>query len=93
MSEPEQHELYQLLLAMDVLEELLEDLEESGLTSLEDLASRLASDAEATDLLELIAQLIARGIRTGEDLAGFLSELEQRIEEPEVMDSDWVNPN
>ncbi|ACM05254.1 MULTISPECIES: hypothetical protein [Thermomicrobium] len=93
MSEPEQHELYQLLLAMDVLEELLEDLEESGLTSLEDLASRLASDAEATDLLELIAQLIARGIRTSEDLAGFLSELEQRIEEPEVMDSDWVNPN
>lgn len=78
---------------MDVLEELLEDLEESGLTSLEDLASRLASDAEATDLLELIAQLIARGIRTSEDLAGFLSELEQRIEEPEVMDSDWVNPN
>ena len=93
MSEPEQHELYQLLLSMDVLEELLEDLEESGLTSLEDLASRLASDAEATDLLELIAQLIARGIRTSEDLAGFLSELEQRIEEPEVMDSDWVNPN
>jgi flagellar motor component MotA len=93
VSEPEQHELYQLLLAMDVLEELLEDLEESGLTSLEDLASRLASDAEATDLLELIAQLIARGIRTSEDLAGFLSELEQRIEEPEVMDSDWVNPN
>ncbi len=93
MSEPEQHELYQLLLAMDVLEELLEDLEESGLTSLEDLASRLASDVEATDLLELIAQLIARGIRTSEDLAGFLSELEQRIEEPEVMDSDWVNPN
>jgi aconitase B len=43
--------------------------------------------------LELIAQLIARGIRTSEDLAGFLSELEQRIEEPEVMDSDWVNPN
>jgi flagellar motor component MotA len=93
VSEPEQHELYQLLLAMDVLEELLEDLEESGLTSLEDLASRLASDAEATDLLESIAQLIARGIRTSEDLAGFLSELEQRIEEPEVMDSDWVNPN
>jgi hypothetical protein len=93
VSEPEQHELYQLLLAMDVLEELLEDLEESGLTSLEDLASRLASDAEASDLLELIAQLIARGIRTSEDLAGFLSELEQRIEEPEVMDSDWVNPN
>jgi hypothetical protein len=93
VSEPEQHELSQLLLAMDVLEELLEDLEESGLTSLEDLASRLASDAEATDLLELIAQLIARGIRTSEDLAGFLSELEQRIEEPEVMDSDWVNPN
>jgi hypothetical protein len=93
VSEPEQHELYQLLLAMDVLEELLEDLEESGLTSLEDLASRLASDAEATDLLELIAQLIARGIWTSEDLAGFLSELEQRIEEPEVMDSDWVNPN
>jgi flagellar motor component MotA len=93
VSEPEQHELYQLLLAMDVLEELLEDLEESGLTSLEDLASRLASDAEATDLLELMAQLIARGIRTSEDLAGFLSELEQRIEEPEVMDSDWVNPN
>lgn len=93
MSEPEQHELYQLLLAMDVLEELLEDLEESGLTSLEDLASRLASDAAASDLLELIAQLIARGIRTSEDLAGFLSELEQRIEEPEVMDSDWVNPN
>jgi flagellar motor component MotA len=93
VSEPEQHELYQLLLSMDVLEELLEDLEESGLTSLEDLASRLASDAEATDLLELIAQLIARGIRTSEDLAGFLSELEQRIEEPEVMDSDWVNPN
>jgi hypothetical protein len=93
VSEPEQHELYQLLLAMDVLEGLLEDLEESGLTSLEDLASRLASDAEATDLLELIAQLIARGIRTSEDLAGFLSELEQRIEEPEVMDSDWVNPN
>lgn len=93
MSEPEQHELYQLLLAMDVLEELLEDLEESGLTSLEDLASRLASDAAASDLLELIAQLIARGIRTSEDLAGFLSELEQRTEEPEVMDSDWVNPN
>ena len=93
MSEPEQHELYQLLLAMDVLEELLEDLEESGLTSLEDLASRLASDAAASDLLELIAQLIARGIRTSEDLAGFLSELEQRIKEPEVMDSDWVNPN
>jgi hypothetical protein len=93
VSEPEQHELYQLLLAMDVLEGLLEDLEESGLTSLEDLASRLASDAEATDLLELIAQLIARGIRTSEDLAGFLSELEQRIEEPEVMDSDGVNPN
>jgi hypothetical protein len=93
VSEPEQHELYQLLLAMDVLEELLEDLEESGLTSLEDLASRLASDAAASDLLELIAQLIARGIRTSEDLAGFLSELEQRIEEPEVMDSDWVNPN
>jgi hypothetical protein len=93
VSEPEQHELYQLLLAMDVLEELLEDLEESGLTSLEDLASRLASDAEASDLLELIAQLIAWGIRTSEDLAGFLSELEQRIEEPEVMDSDWVNPN
>jgi len=93
VSEPEQHELYQLLLAMDVLEELLEDLEESGLTSLEDLASRLASDAAAGDLLELIAQLIARGIRTSEDLAGFLSELEQRIKEPEVMDSDWVNPN
>lgn len=93
MSEPEQHELYQLLLAMDVLEELLEDLEELGLTSLEDLASRLASDAAASDLLELIAQLIARGIRTSEDLAGFLSELEQRIKEPEVMDSDWVNPN
>ena len=93
MSEPEQHELYQLLLAMDVLEELLEDLEESGLTSLEDLASRLASNAEATDLLELIAQLIARGIRTSEDLAGFLSELEQRIEEPEVMDLDRLNPN
>jgi len=93
VSEPEQHELYQLLLAMDVLEELLEDLEESGLTSLEDLASRLASDAAASDLLELIAQLIARGIRTSEDLAGFLSELEQRTEEPEVMDSDWVNPN
>jgi hypothetical protein len=93
VSEPEQHELSQLLLAMDVLEELLEDLEESGLTSLEDLASRLASDAEATDLLELIAQLIARGIRTSEPLAGFLNELEQRIEEPEVMDSDWVNPN
>jgi flagellar motor component MotA len=93
VSEPEQHELYQLLLAMDVLEELLEDLEESGLTSLEDLAGRLASDAEATDFLELIAHLIARGIRTSEDLAGFLSELEQRIEEPEVMDSDWVNPN
>jgi len=93
VSEPEQHELYQLLLAMDVLEELLEDLEELGLTSLEDLASRLASDAAASDLLELIAQLIARGIRTSEDLAGFLSELEQRIKEPEVMDSDWVNPN
>lgn len=93
MSEPEQHELYQLLLAMDVLEELLEDLEELGLTSLEDLASRLASDAAASDLLELIAQLIARGIRTSEDLAGFLSELEQRIKEPEVIDSDWVNPN
>jgi len=93
VSEPEQHELYQLLLAMDVLEELLEDLEESGLTSLEDLASRLASNAEATDLLELIAQLIARGIRTSEDLAGFLSELEQRIEEPEVMDLDRLNPN
>jgi hypothetical protein len=93
VSEPEQHELYQLLLAMDVLEELLEDLEELGLTSLEDLASRLASDAAASDLLELIAQLIARGIRTSEDLAGFLSELEQRIKEPEVIDSDWVNPN
>ncbi len=93
MNEPEQHELYQLLLAMDVLEELLEDLEEAGLTSLEDLASRLASDAETSDLVESIAQLIARGIRTREDLAEFLSELEQRIEEPEVMESEWVNPN
>jgi len=93
MNEAGEGELYELLLRLDALEELLEELHERGLETLAELEAALAAEPEAEELRYLIHELLARGIRTAEQLQQELAALESRIEEPGAPESTWVGLN
>ncbi len=93
MTRADEAELYELLMEMDALEELLEELEERGLGSLADLEEQLAGEPHHEDLWALARELRTRGIGSPADIEQKLAELEQQIEELGAPDSDWAQPN
>ncbi len=86
-------ELYELLLRLDLLEEVLEELDERNLTSLEELAAALANEVGNEELLQCVAGLLSRGLRTVHDVERELAMLEQEIEEPGAPESRWLSAN
>ncbi|MCX7622532.1 MAG: hypothetical protein RMK01_10225 [Thermomicrobium sp.] len=93
MSSAGEEELYELLLRLDALEELLEELEERDLETLEELDAVLATEPDTEDLRSYLHELLQRGIRTAAEVRRELAELEQRIEEPGAAESEWLGPN
>jgi len=93
VSDPLEGDLYELLLRLDALEELLEELEERDLETLDELHAALASEPGTDDLREIVGELLRRGVRTAEDVQRELATLERRIEEPGAPDAEWFGPN
>ncbi|MCS7051426.1 MAG: hypothetical protein NZL87_07415 [Thermomicrobium sp.] len=93
MSTSEDEELYRLLVDMEELEELLELLEEYGLTTLDQLAERLRTERDADEQVERIRALAARGLRTHRDLEQELARLEASVSETGSLGSEWVTLN
>ncbi len=86
-------ELYEALLRLELLEEVLELLDERDLTSLEELAAELANEVGNEEILHCVAGLVSRGLRTAEDVERELATLEQAIEEPGTPESRWLSAN
>lgn len=80
MPGPNENELYELLLELDRLEEMLEDLQEQGFTPLTRL-SELPPGAMSEEQRELLKRLSAQGIRTVQDIERLLEAREVEIEE------------
>jgi len=93
VSSADEAELYELLMRMDALEELLEELEERGLASLADLQEQLVAEPDYEDLWTLVQELRARGISSPADIEQELAELERQIEELGAPGSEWAQPN
>ncbi|MCM8747463.1 hypothetical protein NET03_13120 [Thermomicrobium sp. CFH 73360] len=93
MSSADEAELYELLMRMDALEELLEELEERGLASLADLQEQLGAEPDYEDLLTLVRELRAQGMSFPADIEQELAELERQIEELGAPGSEWAQPN
>lgn len=89
----EERELYELLLELDALEEILEDLTNHGVQSLGELEQRLSEDVIDEELVQMIQRLRASGIETVHDVERLLAELEATIAEPGAPGTDWYEPN
>ncbi len=89
----EERELYELLLELDALEEILEDLTNHGVQSLGQLEQRLSEDVIDEELVQMIQRLRASGIETVHDVERLLAELEATIAEPSAPGTDWYEPN
>lgn len=93
MSSADEAELYELLMRMDALEELLEELEEHGLATLADLQEPLVAEPDYEDLWTLVQELRARGISSPADIEQELAECERQIKELGTPGSEWAQPN
>lgn len=93
MSDSQEGDLYELLLRLDILEELLEELEERNLETLDELQAALATEPGTEELREIVGELLQRGIRTATDIQQELATLERGIDEPGAPDTGWLGPN
>lgn len=93
MNDSQEGDLYELLLRLDALEEVLEELEERSLETLDALQAALATEPGTEELREIVGELLRRGVRTTEDVQRELEMLERHIDEPGAPDTGWLGPN